>query len=815
MGNMLNSYLRREAPQELLCVSAYSPSDRIFYMSDGCLGAVLDLTPCTGADEGTAEKLTTILRMDLPPKSFISILLYASPDITEHTDRIVGMREEAGQPQGSLFYNSKLSEAAYYERGVLSEIEKVNGTRVRDFRCLVSIKIPCTSAGIPSEADMRTINDFKGRLQRGLETVGMYGEAMTAESYVRFLGTVVNHAPTASWRVQPDSLYDDTKMINEQIFDLQTEIHVSENGFTLGDTHVRALSTKKLPKVFSIAAVGAYIADLRTGSRGVTGTFMAVVNIFYVDAHKEKTALEQKRQYNAYQAFGPIQKFVPQIGYQKESFDILFESIDSGDRIVRMCPTFFVMEQSEDQASRAASNLATYYSELGFLMQEDRYIALPLFINALPLCADADAVDFLGRYNTLTTRHAAQFLPICADWKGTGTHTMTFVSRAGQLMSIDLFDSSTNFNCVIAAMSGSGKSFLTNYLTVSYLGLGARVWIIDVGRSYLKLCEILGGQFIEFSAESQIGLNPFKIIENYEDEADTIIGLLSAMACAGDVGLDNLQISRLKEYTKKGWEEFGNTLSIDDIAVSLKADDDPRVRDIGHQLFPFTSNGEYGKYFCGENTINFNNPFTVLELEELKSKPHLQQVVLIQLIYQIQQAMYLGDPGQRKILVVDEAWDLLKHGRIAAFIEGGYRRFRKYGGAAIVVTQSIFDLYKDGDAAGKAIAENSANMILLGQKRDVVNLIQEQKKLDLTAGAFEVLKTVATQKGHYSEAFFYMDGGTRVGIGRLIMDRFHQLLFSTTGNEVAAIRQRLDAGMNITEAINDVIEWEIQSRRVS
>ncbi len=46
MANMLNSYLRRESPHELLCVSAYSPSDRIFYMSDGCLWAVLDLTPC-------------------------------------------------------------------------------------------------------------------------------------------------------------------------------------------------------------------------------------------------------------------------------------------------------------------------------------------------------------------------------------------------------------------------------------------------------------------------------------------------------------------------------------------------------------------------------------------------------------------------------------------------------------------------------------------------------------------------------------------------------------------------------------------------
>lgn len=814
MNEILSGVLHRTSPAELICVTAYSPEDKVFYMGDGYLGVVLNLGPAVGADEDTAEKLATILRLQLPPNSFISFMLYASPDLTRHTGAMVNQRLSAGLGDDSLFVQSKRSEAAYYEKGVLAPIEKVNGTKTRDFRSLVTIKIPLSNGSMPTDLDVKTTTDFAGRLQRGLEQIGMRGSMMTADQYVQFMGTIFNRSPNASWRTHPGDLYDDAVEINKQLFDFTSEVSVTEGGFSIGQTHVRSLSTKKLPKFFTIGAVQAYIADVRTSTRGVTGSFMITVNICYVDAHKEKEALQQKRQYNAYQAFGPIQKFVPAIAQQKDSFDVLFESIDAGDMIVRICPSFFVFENSEEEASRSATNMATYYSELGFLMQEDRYISLPLFINALPLCADPKAVTFLERYNTLTTKHAAQFLPICADWDGSGTtHAMTFVSRTGQLMSIDLFDSSTNYNAVIAAMSGSGKSFLTNYLTVSYQGLGARVWVIDVGRSYLKLCQILGGQFIEFSPESNVCLNPFPLIEDYSEEADTIIGLLAAMACPGDDQLDGYQISRLKEYVMTGWNQYGKTLTIDDIAESLKSDDDERVRDIGHRMYAFTSGGEYGKYFVGENNINFDNPFCVLELEELKSKPHLQQVVLLQLIYQIQQAMYLGDLGQRKILVIDEAWDLLKHGRIAAFIEGGYRRFRKYNGAAIVVTQSVFDLYKD--AAGKAIAENSANMFLLGQKRDVVVQLEEQRKLDLSPGAFEVLKTVASQSGHYSEVFFYMDGGRQYGIGRLIVDRFAQLLFTTKADEVALIRRNMQSGMSVTEAINAVIELEKSKRGVA
>ena len=238
------------------------------------------------------------------------------------------------------------------------------------------------------------------------------------------------------------------------------------------------------------------------------------------------------------------------------------------------------------------------------------------------------------------------------------------------------------------------------------------------------------------------------------------------------------------------------------MAEALKNHEDRRVQDVGEQLYPFTTQGEYGRFFNGHNNIRFKNRFTVLELEELKGRKHLQQVVLLQLIYQIQQEMYLGERDRRKIVFIDEAWDLLTQGDVGKFIETGYRRFRKYGGSAVTVTQSVNDLYDS--PTGKAIAENSANMYLLGQKAETINALKKEGRLPLGEGGYEYLKTVHTVTGVYSEIFFITEMGT--GIGRLIVDPFHKLLYSSRAEDVNAIKQLTRKGLSVADAISQLLK---------
>jgi len=174
----------------------------------------------------------------------------------------------------------------------------------------------------------------------------------------------------------------------------------------------------------------------------------------------------------------------------------------------------------------------------------------------------------------------------------------------------------------------------------------------------------------------------------------------------------------------------------------------------------------------------------------------------LQLIYQIQQDMYMGERDRRKLTIIDEAWSLLTKGDVATFIEHGYRRFRKYGGAALTITQSVLDLYSN--ETGRAIVENSANMYLLRQKGEAINQLKEMGRLPISEGTYDLLKTVHTAPGSYSEIFFITEYGT--GIGRLIVDPFQVLLFSTKAEDVHALRTRTEGGMTINEAIRDVLE---------
>lgn len=179
----------------------------------------------------------------------------------------------------------------------------------------------------------------------------------------------------------------------------------------------------------------------------------------------------------------------------------------------------------------------------------------------------------------------------------------------------------------------------------------------------------------------------------------------------------------------------------------------------------------------------------------------MQQVVLLQLIYQIQQNMYLGDRDRRKIVIIDEAWSLLTEGDVAKFIEHGYRRFRKYGGSAITITQSVNDLY--ANPTGRAIAENSANTFLLGQKKEAINQIKKDERLPLSEGGYEYLKTVHTVKGQYSEIFMMTDRGS--GVGRLTVDKYSLLLYSTAPEDVQAINTYVKQNFSTAEAIKAVI----------
>ncbi|MFZ1243570.1 MAG: hypothetical protein WAR41_00750, partial [Azonexus sp.] len=100
--------------------------------------------------------------------------------------------------------------------------------------------------------------------------------------------------------------------------------------------------------------------------------------------------------------------------------------------------------------------------------------------------------------------------PLIAEWRGTRTPALVFGGRRGQLMTLDIFDNDLgNYNFAIIGAPGSGKSVLMNEMAWSYRAIGAKVWMLDLGRSFEKLCRKAKGTYIEFRPDVNICLDPF------------------------------------------------------------------------------------------------------------------------------------------------------------------------------------------------------------------------------------------------------------------------------------------------------------------
>jgi len=273
--------------------------------------------------------------------------------------------------------------------------------------------------------------------------------------------------------------------------------------------------------------------------------------------------------------------------------------------------------------------------------------------------------------------------------------------------------------------------------------------------------------------------------------------------------LDNFHYSSLGTAIKKVWKAKGRAMTVTDVFDLLNAgrldedaqEPDRRLRDLAATLQPYTRDGVYGKYFEGPSTIDFSNDFVVLELEELKAKKDLQSVVLLIVMYRITREMYFSRE-RKKIVIIDEAWDLMHGGSTAEFIEAGYRRARKYKGSFMSATQGIDDYYKN--PAAMAALNNSDWVFLLRQKKESIEMLDKLGRLSMDEGMKRMLQSLRTEHGAYSEIFVSSPIGA--GIGRLVVDPYSLLLYSSKAEDVTAIDQKRAQGLTLPAAIESVLD---------
>jgi len=446
----------------------------------------------------------------------------------------------------------------------------------------------------------------------------------------------------------------------------------------------------------------------------------------------------------------------------------------------------------------------------------------------LPFCYDKEVDKNIGRSRLWFADTAASFFPVEGDWKGSKTPAIILVSRRGQLLGFDIFDSDTNFNFYVIATSGSGKSFFVNYLTTNYLTLGARVFVIDIGRSYERLCEINNGQWIEFDLQNPISLNPFSTLESREELnefIDYLIGLIFFMGAPVSLDLSAEIEKLIKTYLEQAitncYDTMGKDMLIDHIIEYFGSlgEEDSRLRDFAIHLEPYSTRGRFGQFFAGKSEIDFTSSLVVIENDSLENIPELRDPVMMISTFHIARNIYMANKSKgpkysRNIVFIDEAHKFLGNPKIDIFIEQAYRRFRKAGAGMCIITQGFNDLYvpnKDGvnaSRAGRVIIENSAFKFFLLQTPESLQTLESSKQVPLQPFEYDLMRSLRPVKGQYSEIFVCTPWGFSA-LARYIPDRFSYYLYTSDKKDKDRIERKTLEGLDIIEAIEALIAEDL------
>ncbi len=305
-----------------------------------------------------------------------------------------------------------------------------------------------------------------------------------------------------------------------------------------------------------------------------------------------------------------------------------------------------------------------------------------------------------------------------------------------------------NANMVVFAKSGAGKSFCVKLEALRSMMSGADILIIDPENEYQKLSDAVGGSYIRLSLSSDTRINPFDLPQVIDsDEADdalranlvTLHGLLRLMLggsqqnAAGQLmaGLTPAEEADLDQglidtYARAGITSDPLTHRSQPPTISDLYDTLLHMGGTGPQLAQrlrkYTS-GTFAGIFSQQSNIDINNNMVVFNIRDLEDelRPVAMYIVLSH-IWNITRTHQ-----KKRMLIVDEAWQLMKYDDSANFLFSLAKRARKYYLGLTTISQDVEDFM--GSKMGRAIVANSSMQLLLKQSSSAVDVLGDVFKL--------------------------------------------------------------------------------------
>lgn len=322
--------------------------------------------------------------------------------------------------------------------------------------------------------------------------------------------------------------------------------------------------------------------------------------------------------------------------------------------------------------------------------------------------------------------------------------------------SLIIFDRFTleNANMVVFGKSGGGKSYMVKLEAMRSLMFDTEVIIIDPENEYEALTHALGGEYIRFHFGTTTKINPFDLaLLHSAGDAESELNqkilslhgffrvVMGKLAPAEDALLDRALILA---YKQKGITPDPATQSkeaplMEDLYKALVGMEEPLARGLADRIEKFVKGSLVG-IFDQQTNVEIRNPLTVFSIRDLEEelRPIAMYLILDFIWTKIRRDM------KRRLLIVDEAWYMMKFPDSAAFMNSIAKRARKYYLGVTTISQDVEDFLSTD--LGKAIIQNSSLQVLLKQSpaaidkvADVFYLSEGEKHLLLSADIGEGL----------------------------------------------------------------------------
>jgi len=688
----------------------------------------------------------------------------------------------------------------FLKEGTNKSIDNIYDLRVRKFVSTISILFP---EGVEDKEILLLAQQIKGNL-KSLHPINFPGMKL-----VRMLKEMINPDDTMeSW----NDTFDRHRYINKQVVKSSSSINTTKensSNIKFGENwKYKVITTKQFPDkrtiVDSFEFYDIFFDRFRDNmQQPIPCPFYVslVVDIGDTEKAKEKAInksiddREKTKKLNS-----SVVETNTDLKNRKE------ESIRNIELIEQFRQTpldsmfqVTLMEEDEDKLEKYYKILQDRFSSKNWMVEEEKFLNVGLFVFlfSLPLQYHTKVKKHLDRFDLLFTSNNGAIAPLFGNYSNHDL-VVCYLNGDGTLTGYDNFNGD-NYNEAKTGASGGGKSFSQNYTHLMKLSAGHKIRVIDNGKSYIRLCQMLGGTFIDVGGDKSISLNFFtkaktktEISDNgvekdiliddgngnlrkvlHEDEIEGIVPIIGLM-----IGLNLIKSGKEQSAEDATDEAFlANKIAQAVNEAFIRHQHDTKLEDVRKIIFEYhleekefknekqasllksAFDGLYqfadkqGAHYIKYNTpnnINLEKDYVVLETLGLKGL--ILDVVVVSIAMIVANEFWKSGVHQKKSLDIDEAWKYKDNQIVVGILEENARTLRKYMASQSFITQGIEDF--NSNKSMVALFGSSFHKILLSQDQKTIAKIEKGSFFPLSPLESRMYKSVANKAPHWGEMLY-------------------------------------------------------------